>query len=271
MRIDGRVALVTGAAGGIGGALARVLVRRGARAIVLTDVDAAGLDRVRDRLLDVGGAATADVSITTAVVDLTDGDALRALVATTEEHHGALDIVCSNAGIGTGEGADANVATWQRSWDVNVMAHVHAAAAALPGMLARGEGAFVHTCSAAGLLTLAGDAPYAVTKHAAVGFAEWLALTHGADGIRVVALCPLGVDTPLLASAADTLAGRIVRASGEVVTAEAAAECAVDALEQGRFLALPQAEVAHHEAAKVADRDRWLARAAAAVARLDRA
>ena len=238
---------------------------------MLTDVDAEGLDLVRAGLLDDGGAEPLDVSITTAVVDLTDGDALRGLVSTTEEHHGALDIVCSNAGIGTGEGADAGVATWQRAWDVNVMAHVHAAAAALPGMLARGEGAFVATCSAAGLLTLAGDAPYAVTKHAAVGFAEWLALTHGARGIRVVALCPLGVETPLLAAAADTLAGRIVRASGAVVTAEAAAACAFDALEEGRFLALPQPEVAHHEAAKVADRDRWLARAAAAVERLERA
>ena len=271
MRIDGRVALVTGAAGGIGGALAHALVRRGARAIVLTDVDAEGLDRARERLLGAAALAATDVSITAAVVDLTDGDALRGLVAATEDHHGMLDIVCSNAGIGTGEGAEADVTTWQRAWDVNVMAHVHAAVAALPGMLERGEGAFVATCSAAGLLTLAGDAPYAVTKHAAVGFAEWVALSHGAQGIRVVALCPLGVDTPLLAAAADTLAGRIVRASGEVVSAEAAAECAFDALEEGRFLALPQAEVAHHEAAKVADRDRWLARAAAAVARLDRA
>jgi short-subunit dehydrogenase len=150
---------------------------------------------------------------------------------------------------------------------VNLMAHVHAADAALPGMLARGEGAFLHTCSAAGLLTIAGDAPYAVTKHAAVAFAEWLALTYGARGITVTALCPLGVETSMLATE-DLLATRFVRGTGRVLKTDAVALAALDALESGEMLALPHPEVAAMELARASDRRTWLARLHAAVAAL---
>jgi len=192
---------------------------------------------------------------------------VRGLIATIEQQHGRLDIVCSNAGVGTGAGVEASTAVWQRAWDVNLMAHVHAADAALPGMLARGEGAFLHTCSAAGLLTVAGDAPYAVTKHAAVALAEWLALTYGDRGISVTALCPLGVETGMLA-AGDLLATRFVRGTGRVLQAHEVASAALDALAAGEMLALPHPEVAAMEQARAGDRGAWLGRLRHAVERL---
>jgi NAD(P)-dependent dehydrogenase (short-subunit alcohol dehydrogenase family) len=145
------------------------------------------------------------------------------------------------------------------------MAHVHAADAALPGMLARGRGALLHTCSAAGLLTVAGDAPYAVTKHAAVALAEWLALTYGDRGITVTALCPLGVETDMLATE-DLLATRFVRATGRVITPAEVASVALDAVEAGDVIALPHAEVELMEQARIADRRGWLRRLRRAVA-----
>ncbi len=260
--VAGRVALVTGAGSGIGAALAAALVDRGAAVVVLADLDAVAVASIAESLHRPGMAKAISV-----VLDVADATALRALVARIESEHGRLDLVCSNAGIGTGAGVDAPVALWQRAWDVNLMAHVHAADAALPGMLARGEGAFLHTCSAAGLLTIAGDAPYAVTKHAAVAFAEWLALTYGARGITVTALCPLGVETSMLATA-DLLATRFVRGTGRVLAPDAVALAALDALESGEMLALPHPEVAAMELARANDRRTWLARLRAAVAAL---
>lgn len=260
--VAGRVALVTGAGSGIGAALAAALVDRGAAVVILADLDAVAATSIAEALHRPG--ATEVIAV---VLDVADATALRALVARIESEHGRLDLVCSNAGIGTGAGVDAPVPLWQRAWDVNLMAHVHAADAALPGMLARGEGAFLHTCSAAGLLTVAGDAPYAVTKHAAVAFAEWLALTYGARGITVTALCPLGVETSMLA-AEDLLATRFVRGTGRVLAPDAVALAALDALESGEMLALPHPEVAAMEVARASDRRTWLARLRAAVAAL---
>ncbi len=259
-RIAGRVALVTGAGSGIGAALVGALVAREAAVVVLADLDGAAAAEVADRLR--GSAATVLVA---RALDVADAVALRGLVADIEREHGRLDLVCSNAGIGTGAGIEAPTAVWQRAWDVNLMAHVHAADAALPGMLERGAGAFLHTCSAAGLLTVAGDAPYAVTKHAAVALAEWLALTYGDRGITVTALCPLGVETNMLA-AEGMLATRFVRATGRVLPAEAVAEVALEAVEAGELLALPHPEVAAMELARATDRQGWLGRLRAAVA-----
>jgi NAD(P)-dependent dehydrogenase (short-subunit alcohol dehydrogenase family) len=263
MRVAGRVALVTGAGSGIGAALGRALVAREAAVVVLTDLDAAAAETVARSLVGASGTA-----VVARQLDVSDGDALRGLVAEVEQEHGRLDLVCSNAGIGTGAGVEAPTAVWQRAWDVNLMAHVHAADAALPGMLARGEGAFLHTCSAAGLLTIAGDAPYAVTKHAAVAFAEWLALTYGDRGITVTALCPLGVETGMLATD-ELLATRFVRGTGRVLPPDTVAAAAIDALEAGDVLALPHAEVAVMEQARVSDRRGWLARLRRAVEGLD--
>jgi NAD(P)-dependent dehydrogenase (short-subunit alcohol dehydrogenase family) len=157
---------------------------------------------------------------------------------------------------------------WQRAWDVNLMAHVHAADAALPGMLERGRGAFLNVCSAAGLLTVAGDAPYAVTKHAAVAFAEWLAMTYGGRGITVTAVCPLGVETDMLA-AGELLATRFVRGTGRVIGAAEVAVAALDALAAGAMLALPHPEVARMEQSRAADRDAWIGRMREAVAAIE--
>ena len=260
--VAGRVALVTGAGSGIGAALAAALVDRGAAVVVLADLDAVAATSIAHALHRPGATEVIAVEL-----DVADATALRALVARIESEHGRLDLVCSNAGIGTGAGVDAPVPLWQRAWDVNLMAHVHAADAALPGMLDRGEGAFLHTCSAAGLLTIAGDAPYAVTKHAAVAFAEWLALTYAARGITVTALCPLGVETSMLATE-DLLATRFVRGTGRVLKTDAVALAALDALESGEMLALPHPEVAAMELARASDRRTWLARLRAAVAAL---
>ena len=260
--VAGRVALVTGAGSGIGAALAAALVDRGAAVVILADLDAVAAASIAEALHRPGATQVIAVAL-----DVADATALRALVARIESEHGRLDLVCSNAGIGTGAGVEAPIPLWQRAWDVNLMAHVHAADAALPGMLDRGEGAFLHTCSAAGLLTIAGDVPYAVTKHAAVAFAEWLALTYGARGITVTALCPLGVETSMLATE-DLLATRFVRGTGRVLAPDAVALAALDALESGEMLALPHPEVAAMELARASDRRMWLARLRAAVATL---
>jgi NAD(P)-dependent dehydrogenase (short-subunit alcohol dehydrogenase family) len=260
--VAGRIALVTGAGSGIGAALAAALVDRDAAVVLLADLDGDAATSTADSLRRSGSTEVIPVAL-----DVADATALRALIARIESEHGRLDLVCSNAGIGTGAGVDAPVALWQRAWDVNLMAHVHAADAALPGMLDRGEGALLHTCSAAGLLTVAGDAPYAVTKHAAVAFAEWLALTYGDRGITVTALCPLGVETGMLA-AEDLLATRFVRGTGRVLAPAAVADAALDALAAGEMLALPHPEVAAMEQARAVDRRTWLARLRAAVAAL---
>ena len=264
--VRGTVAMVTGAGAGIGAALAAELAARGARVVVLADLDVAAATAVCERIHAARVAAGA-IDVPTLIpvgLDVADADALRAVVTGTEAEHGRLDLVCSNAGIGTGAGVGAPTAVWQRAWDVNLMAHVHAADAALPGMLARGSGAFLHTCSAAGLLTVAGDAPYAVTKHAAVAFAEWLAMTYGDRGISVTALCPLGVETSMLA-ADELLATRFVRSTGRVISPEEVAVAAIDALEAGEVLALPHPEVARMEQARAADRTGWMIRMRQAV------
>jgi len=264
-RVGGAVVLVTGAGAGIGEALAVEAVTRGAAAVVLADLDPDTAAAAGERLRAVAGP---EVAIGTVGLDVADADALRALVARIIAEHGQLDLVCSNAGIGTGAGVEAPTAVWQRAWDVNLMAHVHAADAALPGMLARGSGALLHTCSAAGLLTVAGDAPYAVTKHAAVAFAEWLAMTYGERGITVTALCPLGVETNMLASS-ELLATRFVRGTGRVIAAREVAVAAFDALEVGAMLALPHPEVSRMEQARAADRDGWVGRMRDAVAAIE--
>lgn len=262
-RVPGAVALVTGGGSGIGAALVAELVARGAAAVVVADLDGAAATAVTSEV----APADASTVVEAVALDVADGDALRRAVADVEDTFGRLDLVCSNAGLGTGAGVDATIAVWQRAWDVNLMAHVHAADAALPGMLRRGRGAFLHTCSAAGLLTVAGDAPYAVTKHAAVALAEWLSLTYGDRGISVTALCPLGVETPMLADD-EPLAARFVRGTGRILTPDVVARAALDALEAGEMLALPHPEVAALEQARATDRGTWLARLRAAVAAL---
>jgi NAD(P)-dependent dehydrogenase (short-subunit alcohol dehydrogenase family) len=180
------------------------------------------------------------------------------LVAVAEDRYGPVDLFCANAGIPAGGGVDAPLDRWQQAWDVNVMAHVHAARAVLPSMLARGEGYLLHTASAAGLLTNIGAAPYSVTKHAVVGLAEWISITHGEAGIGVSCLCPMGVRTDMLLGGVEDPAGAVVLAQG-AMEPEEVADTVVEGLNAGQFLILPHPEVRDFLLRKADDHDRWIA------------
>lgn len=253
MEIEGIVVAVTGAANGIGEAIARALADEGAAAVAVLDLDMHGATRVAHDIA-VGNAKSVAYEL-----DVSDAAAVASVLTRVEDELGPIDLMVSNAGIGTGAGLDADADDWERSWNVNVMGHVHAARTLLPSMLERGGGGFVHTCSAAGLLTMIGDAPYSVSKHAAVAFAEWLDVTYGTRGIQVGALCPQGVETDLLRSGAGEVAEAVVRRAGVVLTPEAVARVVVEAVRDGRFLILPHPEVAEHLRRKADDPERWIA------------
>lgn len=247
MRVAGKTIVITGAAGGIGAALARRFHADGAR-LCLSDMDAPTA-----LAAEVGGVAVA--------ANVGVEEDLKQLVATAERELGPIGLFCANAGIATGHGLDATDAEWANSWSVNVMAHVYSARAVIPGMLERGQGYLLHTASAAGLLTSLGDAPYTVTKHGAVAFAEWLAAMYGGKGIGVSVLCPQGVRTPMLMDgiAANDPAALAVAAAGKILEPEEVAESVVAGLEAERFLILPHPEVATFQQYKATDPDRWLA------------
>lgn len=231
-------AVVTGGGGGIGAALARRLAAEGAR-VAVNDVDA---DRARDVAAGIGGVAL-------------PGDASGA-VSAAREALGGIDLFCANAGVATGGGPEAADGEWAAAWDVNVMAHVRAARELLPEWLERGEGRFVATVSAAGLLSMVGAAPYSVTKHAALAFAEWLSLTYRHRGIAVHAVCPQGVRTDMLR--ATGAAGDLVLAPG-AIEPEQVADAVLAGIAEDRFLILPHPEVAGYSAVRATDPDRWLA------------
>jgi NAD(P)-dependent dehydrogenase (short-subunit alcohol dehydrogenase family) len=250
MNIDGAVCVVTGAAGGIGLALARRLADAGARGVVLCDLDAAATEAAAAQLPTGRGLAVAG--------DVGDPATHERLVAAAEDAFGPVDLYCSNAGIG-GTTLESPVEVWDTVFRVNVVAHALAARAVLPSMLARGSGYLLQTASAAGLLVNLGDPGYTASKHAAVGLAEWLAATYAHRGIRVSCLCPMGVDTDMLRRATGSAAGDVVRGAGQVLSPEAVADAAVAAVVEERFLVLPHPEVAGYVAGKVADPDGWLA------------
>lgn len=183
------------------------------------------------------------------------------MVATAAQRLGPVDLMCSNAGRAPGAGLDAPDDEWMGAWSVNVMAHVYTARAVLPAMRARGSGYLLHTCSAAGLLSQPGDAVYTVTKHAAVGFAEWLSLSYGDEGIGVSALCPQGVRTRMLTGGLDAGedSAKVVAAAGDLLEPQQVADAVVEGLADERFLILPHPEVATYVQRKASDRDRWLA------------
>ncbi len=250
MLLADKVVVVTGAARGIGCALAERFLAEGARGVTVCDLDPADCHAVATRL----GPNALDVA-----ADVSEADDLTRVVSRTEERFGPVNLFASNAGIGTGQGIDAPDQAWQAIWSVNVMAHVHAARAVLPSMLARGEGYLLSTASAAGLLSNIGDAGYTVTKHAAVALAEWLSITYGDRGIKVSCLCPQGVNTDMLrAGLAPGGAATTVAAQGVIEPADVA-DAVVAGLADERFLILPHPEVADYVARKAADPDRWLA------------
>jgi NAD(P)-dependent dehydrogenase (short-subunit alcohol dehydrogenase family) len=250
MRLDGRIAVVTGGASGIGAALAERFAREGARHVVVADRDAGGAKAVAAK---IGG--------TGAGLDVSDEAAIADLVDTTEREHGPIDLFVSNAGYVSLGGLETRNEELQRMWEVHVMAHVYAARAVVPRMIERGGGYLLNTASAAGLLTQIGSLAYAVTKHAAVSLAEWLAVTHGRQGIKVSVLCPQAVETNIIANSptADRLTGGPGVASGDgVLTSEQVAQVVIEALAEERFLVLPHPAVAEYVRRKADDVDRWL-------------
>jgi NAD(P)-dependent dehydrogenase (short-subunit alcohol dehydrogenase family) len=244
MEMSGKVIVVTGGASGIGAALVRRLAREGAAGLVVADLDAGAAQALAR---DVNGLAVR--------TDVSNEADVQALIAQATQRFGRVDVLCSNAGIALGGGVDAPNADWQRIWEVNLMAHVYGARAVLPQMLERGEGYLLHTASAAGLLSHPDSALYAVTKHAAVSFAEWLSINYGDRGIRVSCLCPQGVRTPMLMGPEGGRKSFLLEGS---VSAEQVADDVIAALRDERFLVLPHPEVHDYMQRKAADVDRWL-------------
>lgn len=236
--VQGAGVVVTGAGGGIGAALARRFAAEGAR-VVVNDLDG---DRAK---------AVADVIGAIAV----PGDASAVVDEARDALGGTVDIYCANAGVGSGGSEAAGEDVWAQAWDVNVMAHVRAAEALIPGWLERGGGRFVSTVSAAGLLTMIGAAPYSVTKHGAYAFAEWLSLTYRHRGIKVHAICPQGVRTDMLAATGS--AGDLVL-QPTAIEPDVVADALMKGIEEERFLILPHPEVAGYYQARAAEPDRWL-------------
>ena len=243
MKIEGRNCVVTGGASGIGRALCRRFAADGARGVVVADRDGDGARTVAD---EIGAGAIA------VTVDVAVEDQVQEMVARAEAAFGDVDLMFSNAGIGTGGGVEVSDEGWQDIWEINVVSHIYAARAVLPKMIERGEGYIASTASAAGLLSQIGSAPYAVTKHAAVALAEWIAITHGNEGIKVSVLCPQAVRTAM------TARGAGVAGVDGMIEAEEVAEIVVRAIEQERFLILPHPEVLEYMRRKTADYDRWL-------------
>jgi len=243
MKLDGTCVVVTGAAGGIGEALARRFVSEGARTVVVSDVQAAALENTAARL----GAVAMPC-------DVTDAPAVDALVADVEQAHGPIDLFCSNAGVAIPGAAGAPAEAWKVSLDVNLMAHVHAANALVPRMVDRGSGYLLQTASAAGLLTQLGSAPYAVSKHAAVAFAEFLSITYGDRGLKVSVLAPQGVRTAMTAGSRN---GGVAGVDG-MIEPDDVADAAVRGLDEEHFLILPHPQVLEYFRRKADDYDRWL-------------
>jgi NAD(P)-dependent dehydrogenase (short-subunit alcohol dehydrogenase family) len=253
-----RVAVVTGGGAGIGSALVARLAREGAR-VVVADLDADSARAVSERV-----NAEHPGSTVSAGGDVSDTEQIQQLVDLAESTFGPVDLYFANAGIAGALGIEASEQDWDRSIDVNLRAHIRAATLLVPRWLERGEGYFVSTASAAGLLTQIGSATYAVTKHAAVAFAEWLSVTYGDRGVRVSCLCPMGVNTKLLSLGEDSddalgrAATRAVTSAGDVLEPAEVADVVLAAIEDEHFLILPHKDVLEMYRHKGSDYDRWL-------------
>jgi NAD(P)-dependent dehydrogenase (short-subunit alcohol dehydrogenase family) len=244
MKLADKIVVVTGGGNGIGRALCERFAAEGAKAIIVADVDG---DAAREVAGQIGGQAIE--------TDVSREADVAGLAAQVLEQHGAIDLFCSNAGIAVDGDENTPTSEWARCWDVNVMAHVYAARAVLPAMLARGEGYLLQTVSAAGLLTHTHSATYAVTKHASLAFAEWISIAYGDRGIKVSALCPQGVRTDMLRRAAS--GGQRFLVDSALEPTQVADEV-MKGLEAEHFLILPHPEVAEYVRRRATDHERWL-------------
>ena len=244
MTIKDKVVVVTGAASGIGRSLAHRFTKEGAHRVVIADIDAVGLEQTAK---DTGAVAIR--------TDVSQEAQIQNLIHQTETNVGPIDLFCSNAGIGLDGGMEVPDSGWQRIWNINVMSHIWAARVLVPLMMGRKGGYFLPTVSAAGLLTQLGSAPYAVTKHAALSFAEWLSVTYGDQGLKVSALCPQGVKTAMLLTPEPHSGSFLLEGA---IEPEVVAEAVVRGLETEQFLILPHPEVAEYVNRKATDRDRWI-------------
>jgi len=241
MKVADKVVVVTGGAHGIGRALCKRFAQEGAKAVVVADINEERAKAVAEEIQAVPVAC--DVS--------REDDILR-MVRLTEKNIGPVDLFCSNAGILTMGGIEVSNERWQSIWEINVMSHVYAARAVIPGMIERGGGSMLITASAAGLLSQIGSAPYSVTKHAAVGLAENLAITYGDQGINVFALCPQAIRTEMIPGG-----GGVTGVDG-LMEPEELADCVIKAFERETFLILPHPEVQTYIQRKSSDYDRWI-------------
>lgn len=242
MRVDNKIVVVTGGASGIGRALCERFAKDGARHVVVADMNGAGAETVARA---IGGSS--------AQLDVSNEEQIVALIARVEHEHGPIELFCSNAGIGSGRGLETSDEVWDSIWRINLMSHVYAAKHMVPRMIKRGGGYLLNTASAAGLLSQIGSVTYAVTKHAAVSLAEWIAITHGNDGIKVSVLCPQAVRTAMTAGNPDGVAS-----VDGMLEPEQVADAVTQALDEERFLVLPHPVVLQYLQRKTADYDRWL-------------
>jgi NAD(P)-dependent dehydrogenase (short-subunit alcohol dehydrogenase family) len=258
VKVAHKVAVVTGGGNGIGSALAVKLARQDAR-VVVADIDSRAADVVAEGINAERPGAAVGIG-----ADVSDTVQIQRLIDLAESEFGSVDLYFANAGITGAAGLDVSEDDWDRSIDVNVRAHIRAARLLVPGWVERGEGYFVSTASAAGLLTQLGSATYSVTKHAAVGFAEWLNISYGDQGVRVSCLCPMGVNTDLLHAPKESsdplarLATRAVTTAGDVLEPDEVADSVLAAIDEERFLILPHPSVLEMYRQKGIDYDRWL-------------
>jgi len=242
MKIQGKTVVVTGGASGIGRGLVKRFKEEGAANIVIADISADELNEFAE-----------EIGATPFVCDVSDEEQVKNLVQMTEEKFGHIDLFCGNAGILSMGGVESSNETWEKTWAVNVMAHVYATRHALPKMIERGEGYFLITASAAGLLSQVGSATYSVTKHAALSLAEWVLITHGAQGIKVSALCPQAVESKMTAGSNGGVAGQDGMLKPEVV-----ADTVIAGLDEEKFMILPHPEVEKYFRNKATDYQRWI-------------
>lgn len=247
MQIEGSVVFITGGAAGIGAALARRFAAEDPEAIIIADVDVRAADSVA---ASVDGEAVH--------LDVADAAQTHEVLTRVLDRYGRIDLLCLNAGIATGGSVDVADEVWERTWQINVMSHVRSTRVVLPSMLERGSGHILVTASAAGLLTNIGAAPYSVTKHAAVAFAEWLSVTYGNRGIAVSCLCPQFVDTAMLDELDEFDDAMKAWVSEIALSSAQVADDVVEGLTDERFLILPHPEVADYVVNRATDRDGWI-------------